>query len=255
MNKFIEEIVSKIDKTNVDFIYLIGSYSRNVHNNFSDIDIIIALKEGHKSYSDNQFINNIYVSLNYDSYEEMKKNYTDPLKYVKGHIGIVDMIPLYDDENKLEDFRKKCMGIDYLKDFKNKINDYVNSETVDWIEEVNKACNGYINNNPSKMLAGLHGLTYGMLNVLMVSEGLVSSKDGFLVTFKDYFKDETTYNLIERAFGVNQTNLLHKTVDGLMLYVDIIDIISYRFNDLTHYNVNLAKTNILKVLKEVTKDD
>jgi predicted nucleotidyltransferase len=255
MDKLIEKIVSEIDKTNIDFIYLIGSYSRNAHNEFSDIDIIIALKEGHESYNDNQFIDDIYVSLNYDSYAEMQKNYTDPLKYIKGHIGIVDMVSLYDGEDKLEEFRKKCLEIDYLKDFENKINEYVNSETVDWIEEVNKACNGYINNNPSKMIAGLHGLTYGMLNVLMVSEGLISSKDGLLATFKDYFENETTYQLIERAFGVNQTNLLYRTVDGLMLYVDIIDIIDYRFNDLTNYNVNLAKTNILKVLKEVTKDD
>ena len=253
MPKFIEEVVSKIDKANVDFIYLIGSYSRNVQNEFSDIDIIIALKEGHQSFSDNKYLDGIYVSLNYDSYEEMQKNYTDPLKYIKGHIGIVDMVPLFDGENKLEEFRDKCMKIDYLKDFEKKINKYVNKETIDWIEEVNKACNGYFNNDSSKMLAGLHGLTYGILNVLMVSEGLVSSKDGFLATFKDYFKDNTTYNLIEKAFGVNNTNIVNRTVDGLMLYVDIIDIISHRFNDITSYNVTLAKQNVLKVLNEVTK--
>ncbi len=255
MNQFIDKIVENIDKTKVDFIYLIGSYSRNIQNEFSDVDIIIALKEGHDSYSDNQYINNVYVSLNYDSHEQMIENYMDPFKYIQGHIGIVDMVSLYEEDNKLKEFKEKCLKVDYLKDFKEKINEYVNKETIDWIEEVNKACNGYLNNNPTKMLAGLHGLTYGMLNVLAVSEGLVKSKDGFLPTFKDYFGYNNTYNLIERAFGIKDTNLINRTVDGLMLYTDIINIINYRFTDLTNTNILLAQQNILKVLNEVTKDD
>ena len=43
MNEFINKIVDGLDKTEIDFIYLIGSYSRSVQNEFSDIDVIIAL--------------------------------------------------------------------------------------------------------------------------------------------------------------------------------------------------------------------
>jgi len=253
MNEFINKIVAGIDKTKIDYLYLIGSYSRNSQNEFSDIDIIIALKEGTESYHDNKYIDGIYVSLNYDSHSEMIKNYTDPLKYIKGHIGIVDMIPLYDKDEKLTAFRKKCLDVNYLVDFESKINKYVNDEVIDWIEEVNKACNGYFNHNPMKMLAGLHGLTYGMLNVLAVSEGIITSKNGMLESLSEYFKNKNTYNLIERAFGIKETNLINRTVDGLMLYTDIIDIISYRFTDNTNYNVNFAMKNILKVLNEVRK--
>ncbi len=253
MNEFIRKIVSKIDKTNVDFIYLIGSYSRNNQNEFSDIDIIIALKDGNASYNENQYIDGTYVSLNYDSYNEIKKNYTDPLKYINGHTGIVNLIPLYDEHNKLNIFQNKCMNIDYFNDFKSKIDKYINKEVIDWIEEVNKACNGYFNNNPTKMLAGLHGLTYGMLNVLAVSEGIITSENGFLESFSNFFNNNEIYRLIEKAFGIEKISLVNRTISGLILYLDIIDIINYRFSEVTKNNVYLAKQNIIKVLNEVKK--
>ncbi len=253
MNELIKKVVSKIDKTKVDFIYLIGSYSRNAHNEFSDIDIIVALKEGIDSYRDNQYVDGTYVSINYDSFNEMKKNYLDPLKYIKGNIGIVYMVPLYDEESKLQAFKKRCIEVDYFHDFKDKINEYVNNAVVDWIEEVNKGCSSYFYHHPTKMLIALHGLTDGMLDVLAVSEGIITDKLGFLESFKRYFNGNSTYNLLERAYGIAETTLINRLVDGLMLYTDIIAIIEYRFTEKTRYNVDLTMKNILKVFKEVTK--
>jgi len=250
MLDIITRIVKKIDKTKVDFIYLIGSYSRNEQNEFSDIDIIIALKEGYDSYRDNQFIDGIYVSLNYDSASEMKKNYTDPLKYIRGHIGIKDMVLLYDSENKAEDFLNMCFGIDYKKDFEDKIQDYVNNETIDWIEEVNKAVNGFLFNNHDKMLAGLYGITYGMLDVLSVSEGIIRDKIGVLSTFRNYFGENEVKFLLESAFGVDSYNLKERTFSGLLLYLEIIKIISYRFNKMTSENVLIALKNIEEAIKD-----
>ena len=251
MEQFLVDIVDSIDKTKINYGYLIGSYSRNEHNEYSDIDIICALKEGLDSYSDNQFTNGIYVSIHYDSAKEMILNYTDPLKYVMGHAGVKDLVVLYDPDDLVSNFKEKCLKIDYLKDFSEKINDYVNTETIDWIEEVNKAVNGYVYFNPTKMLAGLHGLTYGMLSVLSVSEGIVRNKNGLLQSFKEYFDDNNVYKLLENAFGVTNLDIKDRTYNGLLFYIEIIKIIEYRFTEKTVFNVNLAINNVKKVIKEV----
>jgi len=253
VKELINKIIAQIDKEKVEFIYLIGSYASNSHNEFSDLDIIIALKEGYESYRENKYIDNVYVSLTYDSKAETKKNYSDPLKYIKGHNGIVEMVPLYDKDNQLIMFKEKCLAVNYLKDLNEAINHYVNDEVVGWIEEVNKACSGYFNNNYTKMLEGLHGLTYGMLDVLAVSEGLVIMKEGFLETYKNYFQENSSYNLLKRALGIKETTLINRVVDGLMFYTDLIQIIEYRFTAETKRNVDLAIKNILKVFNEVSK--
>ncbi len=240
-----------IDKSKVEYAYLIGSYSRNEHNEFSDIDIICALKEGLSTFNDNKFIDGVYVSVHYDSQSDMIGNYTDPYKYVMGHVGIKDMIVIYDPDNLVTNFKEKCMKIDYLYEFSDKINDYVNKETIEWIEEVNKSVNGYIFFNPTKMIAGLHGLTYGMLSVLSVSEGIIRTKHGLLPTFKEYFIDENVYKLLENAFGVTKLDIKERIYNGLLFYKEIIKIIEYRFDDKTVFNIEFALNNIKKVIKEV----
>ncbi len=253
MKDLINKIIAQIDLEKVEFIYLIGSYATNTYNEFSDLDIIVALKEGQESYRENKYIDNVYVSLNYDSVREIKKNYYDPLKYIKGHSGIVNMVPLYDKDNQLIKFKEKCLAVNYLKDFNEAINAFVNDEVVEMIEAVNKACSGYFYQNNTKMLEGLHELIYGILDVLAVSEGLVIVKEGFLETYKSYFQENSTYNLLKRSLGITETTLINRVVDGLMFYTDLIQIIEYRFTEETKRNVNLAIKNILKVFKEVTK--
>lgn len=243
MNEFIKKIVNGIDKTNVDFIYLIGSYSRGMENEYSDIDIMVALNKG-DNYSDNQYINDTYVSIHYDSKESIMNNYLDPYKYIKGFNGVKDSVVLYDTNNSFNTFKNKCISVNYLEDFNDKINDYVNTEIVDWIEEVNKACSGYVYNNPSKMLEGLHGLTYGMLDVLAVSEGITGIKEGLLPTYKDYFKDLSIYQMLENAFGVNGLEIKERVLNGFMLYKEIIRVLNYRFTDTTKSNIALAISNI-----------
>ena len=101
------------------------------------------------------------------------------------------------------------------------------------------------------MLAGLHGLTYGMLDVLSVSEGIVHSKDGLFPTFKEYLTDEFVYKLLENAFGVTKLDIKDRVYNGLLLYMEIIKIIQYRFTAKTIENIDLAINNIKKVIKEV----
>ena len=105
--------------------------------------------------------------------------------------------------------------------------------------------------NPTKMLSGLHGLTYGMLSVLGVSEGIVRNKDGILPTYKKYFNDDLVYNLLENAFGVSKMDIKDRIYNGLMLYIEIIKIIEYRFDGKTRKNIELAINNIKKVIKDV----
>ena len=101
------------------------------------------------------------------------------------------------------------------------------------------------------MLSGLHGLTYGMLSVLSVSEGIIRTKHGLLPTYKEYFIDENVYKLLENAFGVTKLDIRERIYNGLLFYKEIIKIIEYRFDDKTVFNIELALNNIKKVIKEV----
>ena len=99
-----------------------------------------------------------------------------------------------------------------------------------------------------KLLAGLHGLTYGILNILCVSEGIFYSHKGILDTMKKHFKNKDTYKLIERAFGVKKHSLQTRTLNGLRLFLECVDIMKHSLSEETKKQLIVVKKNIVKTL-------
>ncbi len=247
MKKRILNAVESIDKTGVAYIYLIGSYVRNRETKYSDIDIKVAYKDDSPGRFINRYVDGIYVSIKYDSLLEQQEYTTNPSKYIQAHPSLDDAIFLWGDEKAFQAFRDEFFLIEYNQHFHKEIVEYVNKETVDWIEEVNKTLNGLILNNPSKLIDGLYGLTFGMLHVLAVSEGLFYNKKGILETMRPAFPEELFVHVID-AFGVYDSDLGLRALAGLKLYLNIIEMISYRFGDDTFHNTNIIVDNVKKFL-------
>jgi predicted nucleotidyltransferase len=249
MHKKVKEALETIDLNTCEFVYLLGSYARNEQTEYSDIDIKVALKEGYDGSFVNRYVNGTNLSIKYDSLEEMKEYVSNPSTYIQAYPGIKDMIVLYDEEQYSSEFRNKFLQIDYSTYFEKEINQYVNKEVIDWVEEVNKSLNGLLLHDDDKLLAGLHGLTYGMLHVFCVSEGIMYSSKGILDTMKKHFKSNSTiYKLIERAYGVKKHSLKTRTLKGLRLYLELIDLMKYRFTEETQEQLVIVKKNIVKAL-------
>lgn len=225
-------------------IGLFGSYSRNEQTEFSDIDIYVLTKDYNNM--ETYFINGKYTTISYESLDKINIYFTSPIKYLAAYSGFKHMVILEDKENNLSNIINKILNIDYFKDLDKYIIEYINKETHEWFEEVLKAINGYHYDNEAKMLLGLHGLTYGMLNVLKVYLGLKAiTENNFLSILEDYFKNNEYFiNLVKSAFGLNQETIKERVIKGLELYIEIIKIIEDKFNE-------KLQTDILYIVKEI----
>ncbi len=248
MDKRITAFVESLDKDIILYIALYGSYANNRQTRFSDADIKIVLKEGQYEFKAG-YRGDLYFAVTYETEETMKRYFTDPLEYLNLRSTFDTMVLLYDSNQHYEAFRNQFMSIRYESHFAKESKEYVNRLLVEWFEEINKSISGLHFNNPDKLIAGLHGLSYGMLNVLAVSEGIPFDSLGFLKTFQNYFHDDDRYRYGEILFGVEPHSLESRTIYGLKLFQEICSIIKHNLSENTLEQLAIIDDSVIETIE------
>ena len=99
-------------------------------------------------------------------------------------------------------------------------------ELVEWLEEVQKALQGYLINDEGRMINGLFGLTFGLFNIIRVQKGiLVKSDNTFYNQVVNYYGKESKFaELSDKAFGINiSLNLSQRVKSGLKLFLYVVE--------------------------------
>lgn len=248
INKIIEKKVDGIDKTDIEAIGLMGSYSRGEEKRFSDVDIVCILKgDVNKKSTFIEIIEGKYVVTSYVRLEEMERCFTEPESATEYILGLKQVKILYDTNGTFSNLKQRALNFKWTKELQLKANEIASRELVGWIEEVHKSIQGIISNDTGRMLNGIFGLTHGIFNVVRVQKGiLLNGENTFYSKIIDYYGPNSRFAMLsEKAFGIcPNSGIRERIVAGLLLFDLVTDDLMSVLRNEDKLPITLAKNEI-----------
>jgi len=245
--------VNEIDKSEVEAIGLMGSYSRGEAKLYSDVDLVCLLKQGlTEKEATIEIIEDTYVVTSYVTIAEMEECFTDPDSATVNILGLQQVKILYDLNETFENLRVRAYQFRWTEDLQAKANELVSKELVGWIEEVHKALQGFISDDVGRMLNGIFGLTYGIFTIVRKQKGiLLNGENSFYTKIVGYYGFDSSFaKLAEKAWGIGATkSIKERVVAGLLLFDEVTDELMGVLREEDKPAVVLAKREIHVELK------
>ncbi len=217
---FILKRVETLKKENgIISVALVGSYARNEENEFSDIDIL-CLKT-RKKEPKIEIIDKKYFVISYLNKKALEETFTSPIKASKNISGLKTAVILFDPKNYFLKVKKRAENFLWDEALLKKREKYVNEEFLGWMEEINKSLQGLILNDKGKMIMGLHGLTFGMFNIISIYKCLLIKSDNsfFPQVIQSMNKNVKFVKNSFLAFGIDKSNgIAERTVAGFEVF-------------------------------------
>ncbi|MDK2951037.1 MAG: hypothetical protein PWQ77_702 [Kosmotogales bacterium] len=233
-------------------IALVGSYARNEENEFSDIDIL-CLKT-RKKESKIEIIDKKYFVISYLNKKELEETFTSPVKASKNISGLKTSVILFDPKNYFLNIKKRAKNFLWDEEMIQKRNKYINAEFLGWIEEINKSLQGLILNDMGKMIMGLHGLTFGMFDIISIYKCLLIKSDNsfFPQVIQSMNKNVKFVKNSFLAFGIDKSDgIIGRTVAGFEVffqaYFTVKEVLYQKNRDIIEHKI-LEINNSIKNL-------
>lgn len=253
IDRILRSKLSTLDKSEIEAIGLMGSYSIGDAKRYSDIDLVCILKSASSiKEMEIEFVEGKYVVTSFVTIEEMEKCFINARAATENILGLQKVWVLYDPNNTLNLLKQKALNFRWTKTLQINANEIANNLLMGWIEEVHKALQGLISNDIGRMLNGLIGLTYGLFKVVSIQKGiLLDGENSFYEKVTEYFGKESKFTkLSEKAFGITTTKgLEERVIAGLLLFNEVTDELTDILTD--KEAINLVKMNIKRELMDM----
>ena len=217
---FILDRVEKLKKENgIISIALTGSYARNQEEKYSDIDILCIKKR--KKASKIETIDGKYFVISYHTKKEIEDIFNTPNKASRYLYGLKSSAILFDPENYFNKIKERANAFSWTESLIKKRDQYINDEFIGWLEEINKSIQGLIKNDIGKMIMGLHGLTFGMFDIISIYKKILIKSDNtyFTQIVESMNENNTFVRNSYIAFGVENNNgVTQRTKAGLVVF-------------------------------------
>ncbi|MCG8569786.1 MAG: nucleotidyltransferase domain-containing protein [Spirochaetes bacterium] len=232
LDKCILKKIEELKKQDYNAIALMGSYARGDEKKYSDVDIVCFLKDNDtEKKAIINFIDNKYVVISFLNTKTVANIFSNPKEITEYLYGLKTAKILFDHNKYLNNLILKAKEFKWTNEIQKKANFIASKEMVGWIEEVQKAIQGLLINDIGRMLNGLHGLTFGIFNIIRIQKGiLLYGENTFFEQIINYYKnDNDFYNLSKIAFGIDKSTISERVIAGLKLYdritTELFDII------------------------------
>lgn len=246
MNKIINEYLNNIEKKIYDGIAVVGSYSTGFETELSDVDLIFLVKTKMETkieiYQNKYFVSNYYTKNDLDEY------FTKPNLILNGLDSFSKMSIIYDKTNILSKIKEQTTKFLWTNQLVDKSIKLGVVEFISYLEEVQKSIQGLKDKHVGKMLNGVHGLSYGMFNVLRLTKQIkISSDNDFYSSVIETLEDfDPIIELSEYAFGIKKTTLEEQVEAGLEMFMFIGNSMMSLFNI-------TEKKYVIKLITEIIK--
>ena len=200
-------------------IGLFGSHARGDYGSYSDVDIVRFREQKEKPGTD--LVDGNFVVVSDVSPAEVKMWFLSPEEATRTIRGLTYSKPLIDPDGYLSRLIQRAQKFTWTAEMQSKANLVASDMMIGWIEEVQKSLEGLRRNDVGRMLNGKHGLTWGMLNVMRVKNGVLLSGDNgaYLEVLEEMGADSSWSNFCREAFGVDgRYSLEEELTAGLRLY-------------------------------------
>jgi len=145
----------------------------------------------------------------------------------------------------------KANEFNWTSDIQKKANNIVSKEFVGYIEEVQKAIQGLLINDIGRMLNGLHGLTFGIFNIIRIQKGIIlQGENTFFDQIIDYYKEDNYFNdLCRIAFGIDKSTISERVIAGLKIFDKVTTELFSIICPEDKYMIKFIKNEINDIIK------
>ena len=226
----LHELIQRFDQSDVvQALILMGSYARNEAGPYSDIDLIRFVRsrtnllfdevDGTHLDSKKRLVNISTIDSN-----EYEKWFVEPYEATKWIAGLRLARVLIDREEFFEkNLQERARNFIWDETIQSRANIEASRRMLGWTEEVHKGLEGLRRGNDhGRLLNALHGLSWGLSEVIQIQRGvLVSSDNSAFDQVELALGDEQTMIKLRRiTFGLEENyNLGQRVYAGLKFYL------------------------------------
>lgn len=214
-------LVEQFREPGVQTIVLMGSHARGDAGPFSDIDLVRFWTTNDLPETTTHLIADHFVVVSNEGPQTTETWFTQPHKIVKSIQGVLDAQPLWDPVGLLATFQQHASSFVWDEQIQQHANEYASTQMVGWIEEAQKSLEGLRRNDIGRLLNGKHGLSWGLLDVMCVQQGIMIGSDNIIyeAVTSTMGRDSQWTQLSRQAFGIDRLSLADEVTAGLKLYV------------------------------------
>ncbi len=240
-------------------VAILGSYARGSQRRFSDVDILCLL--GASSSLEGASVldcQGVYVTVSRAAPSDVEQWFSDPRAAVSIIQGLRDGRAYWDPQQAFASLQRRAHDFVWDEAMQSRADQYANQQLMGWLEEVYKSLQGLTERDIGRMLQGLHGLTFGLVDVLTVQQGvLLPSDNSFLADLRRHFqKDDGFVHWSQRAFGLYDAYTLKDRVwAGLHLFCWTVDYLEAIWEPPYRSAIELAKWRVEQFLLEYRHED
>lgn len=223
----IEQLVRRFDRVDaVQALVLIGSYARQEAGPYSDIDLLRFVRTGRKLSDDGTHFDEKKRLINISSVEPdaYEQWFSEPHQATLWIAGLRVARALIDREEFFaKGIQVRARNFIWSETIQSRANIEASRRMVGWSEEAHKGLEGLrCQQDPGRLLNAVHGLSWGLSEVLQIQRGVLVSSDNHVFHEVELAlgDQQQMIELRRIAFGVGGAyTLSDRVLAGLKFYV------------------------------------
>jgi len=200
----IKTLVARLIQPGVIGLAINGSFSRDDHNQYSDVDMNIFIDTLPEDTYSLQIFNGRLISLKYirpsDEFDSLKK----PERAIWAVPGLQQMQILADESGQIAKLKQAAHDFKWAE-LQDQANEYAVDSLMGCAEEVHKTISGLLQENESKVLYAAWGLFKGLSFAAAVQAGLmIESENKIFSMMQEHFSSNSAWvQAFRRSFGMD----------------------------------------------------
>lgn len=223
----LEQLIQRFDQHDaVQALVLVGSYARNDAGPYSDIDLVRFVHSGRKCTDDGTHLdrNNRLINISSVEPEEYEKWFVEPYQATKWIAGLRIARVLIDRDGFFVcGLQERARNFIWTSTIQSRASIDACQRMIGWTEEVHKGLEGlHRGNDYGRLLHAIHGLSWGLSEVLQIQHGVLISSDNSLFEQIELTlgEEKNMIKLRRITFGIDGCYTLGERVRaGLEFYI------------------------------------
>jgi hypothetical protein len=182
-DSFLQVLAANLDNQNTVGVAMTGSYARGEGGQYSDVDIhqyVRQLPDNPAEISYLRFVDGILVSVSLTSLDEAYANLRNPKKAVWAIPGLRQLRILLDKDGSIALLKETAEKTGW-ESIQEAASAYASMNLAGSAEEIHKILAGLTQQNESKTLYAIWGLTYALANTLIIQRGLLIQTENIFI--------------------------------------------------------------------------
>lgn len=226
-----DDLVRRFAGEGVQALALFGSHARGDAGPWSDVDVVRFLAANAPAWEvETHLLADRLVVVSSVTPAAVESWFTAPEEATHAIVGLRQAQALFDPAGVFAALQARAHAFTWDAAMQTRADQWAGRQMVGWIEEAHKGLEGLRRGDVGRLLQARHGLSWGMLRVLIVQHGIVlaSENDLLAALATAMAREDALLDLLTAAFGMagvdgTPPSLRAQVIAGLQVYVQIAE--------------------------------